>query len=76
MLRYCKLWANFGEKEFTHTQADQTLSGDQTAMGVILSQMRKAGWLMTKFDENDARKRRYHLKSPETVAKEIAEVES
>jgi len=72
MLRYCKLWSNFGEKEFTHVQADQTLSQDKTAIGVILSQIRKAGWLVTRLDENDARKRKYQLTPPETVINKIA----
>jgi hypothetical protein len=72
MLRYCKLWSNFGEKEFTHLQAAKALSENET-LGVILSGMRKAGWLTTILDENDARKRRYKLKQLEIIARELAE---
>jgi hypothetical protein len=72
MLRYCKLWSNFGEKEFTHAQVDQILSKDKTTIGVILSQMRKAGWMVAKFDKRDARKRKYRLTPPETVINKIA----
>jgi len=73
MLRYCKLWFNFGKKEFTHAQADQALAGDKTTLSVILSQIRKAGWLETRLDENDGRKRRYRLKNPVKMVGEIAE---
>jgi|SRR5271157_6650339 len=72
MQRYCKLWSEFGEKEFDRIQADRTLSGDKTALAVILSEMRKAGWLRVEFDEEDARKRKYHLTPPETVINKIA----
>lgn len=40
-------------------------------VGVILSEMRKAGWLEIRLDPNDARKRLYKLKAPEDVVKEI-----
>jgi type I restriction enzyme M protein len=70
MLRYCKLWSAFEEKEFTHWQAAKALSENET-LGVILSAVRKAGWLETKLDPNDLRKRVYTLKSPEEVVKEI-----
>jgi len=69
MLRYCKLWSAFGDKEFTRAQADQTLSEDKTAIGVILSQIRKAGWLETRLDETDARKRKYTLVHPMEMVK-------
>jgi type I restriction enzyme M protein len=73
MLRYCKLWHNFGEKEFTHAQADQALAGDKTTLSVILSQIRKAGWLETRLDENDGRKRKYRLIPPTKIINNLGE---
>ena len=73
MLRYSKLWIKFEDKEFTHAQADQTLSKDQTAIGVILSQLRKAGWLTARLDEADARKRKYQLLPPANIVSGLGE---
>ena len=71
MLRYCKLWSTFGEKEFTHEQAARVLT-ENKSLSVILSAIRKAGWLTTQLDVNDARKRKYQLNPPETIVREMA----
>jgi len=44
-------------------------------VSVILSKMRKAGWLEMRLDPNDARKRLYKLKAPDDVVREIAKGE-
>jgi len=53
--------ANFTENDF-----------DERMVSVILSEMRKAGWLEMRLDPEDARRRLSKLKSPEEVVKEIA----
>jgi type I restriction enzyme M protein len=69
---YSLLHVTFKDKEFTHEQAAKTLVIDKRIISVILSEIRKAGWLKIKLDPDDARKRLYILKSPEEVVKEIA----
>ena len=75
MQRYSVLWVKFRDKEFNHKQATETLPDNGRMVSVILSDMRKAGWLEIKLDPNDARKRLYKLKSPEEAVKEIAKGE-
>ena len=72
MQRYSLLWVKFKDKEFNHEQATKTLPDDERMVSVILSEIRKAGWLEMRLDPEDARKRLYRLKSPEEVVKEIA----
>jgi len=69
MVRYSKLWLKFKEKEFTKEQAKRVLNKD-SALAVVLSDLRKAGWLEMKMDEKDARKSIYKLKNPETTINE------
>jgi len=38
---------------------------------MVLSELRKAGWLELMIDPQDARKRIYHLKTPEDVVQSI-----
>ena len=70
MIRYSKLWIKFKDKEFTKEQAEKTLKKDN-ALAVVLSDLRKAGWLEMKMDEKDARKSLYNLKNPEKAINEI-----
>jgi len=71
MIRYSKLWLKFKDKEFTKEQADKILWGDN-ALAVVISDLRKAGWLEMKMDEKDARKSVYKLKNPqENIINEI-----
>ena len=72
MQRYSLLWVKFKDKEFNHEQATKTLPDDERMVSVILSEMRKAGWLEMRLDPEDARRRLSKLKSPEEVVKEIA----
>jgi len=72
MRRYSLLWVKFKSKEFSHEQATKALSDDERIVSVILSVLKKAGWLERRLDPEDARKRLYKLKSPEEVVKEIA----
>ena len=50
----------------------KTLPDDGRMVSVILSEMRKAGWLEVRLDPEDARKRLYKLKAPDEVVKETA----
>ena len=72
--RYSALWDAFGESSFRVDDAAKVLeekkkdSRDQ--IGVILSELRKNGWLGVEFDPDDARKRLYTLKSREKIISE------
>ena len=70
MRRYSKLWNTFQDKEFDHEQASKAL-GDDKMVSVILSDLKKAGWLEIRLHPEDSRKRIYRLKNPETAVKEI-----
>ncbi|HIE41044.1 MAG TPA: hypothetical protein EYP80_00090 [Candidatus Aenigmarchaeota archaeon] len=68
---YSKLWVKFKNKEFNHDEASKTLKEDKM-VSVILSEMKKAGWLEIKHDPTDSRRRLYKLISPKEAVKEIA----
>jgi len=63
MKRYAKLWNKFKDREFTKEKAMKVLNNDGS-IAVFLSELRKAGWVEMKMDENDARKTIYKLKDP------------
>lgn len=75
MKRYAKLWLKFKEKDFTKSDAKKILNKD-SSLPVLLSELRKAGWLEMKMSEDDARKTIYKLKNPtinfEAELKELA----
>lgn len=74
MIRYSKLWLKFKDKEFTKEKAEKVLKKDN-ALAVVLSDLRKAGWLEMKMDEKDARKSLYKLKNPQdNIINEIKEL--
>jgi len=72
--RYAKLWKERGEGKFDYDAARQTLKEkDDKTLSVILSELRKHGWLEITLDRADARKRIYQLRPPQDITKEIAE---
>ena len=72
--RYAKLWFKFKEVEFTKEQAEKFL-GNDTAIAVFLSDLRKAGWMEIKMSQEDARKTIYKLKEPtKTFMEELKEL--
>lgn len=71
MRAYSKLWTKFKNKEFNHGDASKTLNDDKM-ISIILSDLKKAGWLEVRLYPNDSRKRLYKLTSLEEALKEIA----
>ena len=64
--RYNKLWQAFKDRKFTREEAIAVLrefEDDEDTINVILSQLRKMGWLRSEPDPTDARKSVYQLKS-------------
>ena len=72
MQRYAKLWKAFKNKEFEHEQAVKVLKEkDENMVSVILSQLRRRGWLEIKLHPSDTRKRVYKLIPLEKVISEM-----
>jgi len=68
--RYKKLWSVFGEKEFTREEALEVLKEGEAKIGedalnLLLSDLRKSGFLGVQADRLDSRKKIYTLKPPE-----------
>ncbi|MBN2251879.1 MAG: SAM-dependent DNA methyltransferase [Candidatus Altiarchaeota archaeon] len=77
--KYKSLWEAYKTKDFRMDDAEKTLLGSDVdkahGAAVILSELRKAGWIVTKPDPKDARKTIYNLKSREEIIKSIFSVE-
>ena len=71
MRRYFKLRKEFHHKKFTFKEAQETLEDDSRIVSLFLSELKKAGWLITEPHPDDVRKRLYQLKYLEAIAKEI-----
>lgn len=66
-LRYATLLKKFGLNEFTLDEAIPVLAEKKEVCVVILSNLRRHGWLKLILDEYDARKKIYTLIKPEDV---------
>jgi len=69
MKHYSKLWIKLKDKQFTHKQADDLLKITNTS--IVLSRLKKYGWLELSLDPEDSRKRLYKLKKPNIAVEEI-----
>ena len=70
--RYSLLWKSFKNKEFAYDEAIKILKEKKERLvSVVLSELKKQGWLTIKLDPEDSRKRIYTLKSPEEAFNEI-----
>jgi len=63
---YSKLWIQYKDKEFVFENATKALNIPKERCSVILSELRKKGWISVDLDKKDTRKRIYNLRSPET----------
>lgn len=71
-LRYATLFEKFGLKDFSLDQSAKMLDEKKEVAAVILSKLRKHGWIELRPDEKNYRKSIYRLKEPETVMINIA----
>ena len=62
MQKYAELWNNFRGNSFFHSETTKILPENAS---VIISHLRKNGWLVVSLDPVDNRKRIYKLLSPE-----------
>jgi len=72
MERYSVLWRKFKGNEFEHDDAAKILREEKDRLvSVVLSELKKHGWLTVKLHPDDSRKRIYKLKNPEEAILEI-----
>ena len=71
--RYSVLWKECRERKFSFEEAEKVLAErDQKTLSVVLSDLKKYGWLVAELDPSTSRKRLYHLKPPQVAIEEIA----
>ncbi|MCK4235088.1 SAM-dependent DNA methyltransferase [candidate division WOR-3 bacterium] len=77
--RYTALWKEFKDKPFKFVDAQKALkvalNDDKKQVNVILSELRKAEMLKADFDEDDARKRIYRLKSKKEIISQMLKID-
>lgn len=72
MERYAMLLRKHKDNEFTFQEAMETIKeDDKIYMSMVLSELRKAGWLTIKINPDDARKRIYKLILPQEAIEKI-----
>ena len=74
--KYSVLYNEFEDKKFSREDAVKILGQDKKTVSVILSDLKKSGFLKIETDPNDARKSLYRLKPREEVIRETLSVEN
>ncbi len=73
--RYSILWGHFEENPFRYEEASELLvkenKEDWAQVPVILSELKKGGWLNVESDPSDSRKKIYRLVSREEVIRSV-----
>jgi DNA-binding MarR family transcriptional regulator len=67
MRRYALLYKKFDNKKFTLEEGREAIKEETKIMLVLMSRLRKAGWINVEFDTQDARKRFYTLRPLDQV---------
>ena len=72
MQRYAKLWLTFRENQFEYQQAKKARSEkNDKLLLVVISDLKKHGWLAVEQNPEDKRKSVYSLTSPNKAVEEI-----
>lgn len=78
--KYLTLWGKLKDTTFRMEDAQEILQKSDVdkvqGVAVVLSELRKAGWVVVESDSHDARKSIYHLKSKDDIIKSIFNVET
>jgi hypothetical protein len=73
-IRYSKIWKEKNSTEFKYDEIRDLLrEKDDRSLSVVLSELRKYGWLEATLDQSDSRKRVYKLRNPKDIVNEIAD---
>lgn len=69
--RYDLLWRDFQDKEFKTEDIERVLKkenlDDMKGIAMMVSELKKAGWLIVELDPNDSRKRIYKFKNKDEI---------
>ena len=69
------LWEKFGDRKFTFDQAKDILEDDDSRMvAVVLSELKRSGWLNISSKPDNARIKMYSFSHPETM-KEVMKIQ-
>ena len=73
--RYRVLWDKFKEEPFRVEEAEKVLEENRIenlqGINMLISELKKVGWLTIELDPKDSRKKNYRLKSKENIIKDI-----
>ena len=71
-IRYSTLWHKKKSEEFDFNEAQTLLKEkDARVLSVVLSDLRKYGWLVSSLAFQDSRKRKYRLTPPQEAVEQI-----
>lgn len=71
--RYSLLWKECKDRSFSFERAREILEEtNPKTLSVVLSDLKKYGWLAVELDPKTSRKRLYQLKPPQVAIEEIA----
>jgi len=74
MRRAKVLWSSFESRKFTFSEAEKALEGDDSRMvAVILSELKRAGWLHASADPDNPRKKLYQFTQPD-IMREVVKI--
>lgn len=72
-VRYSKIWKEKNSAEINYDEIRNLLKEkDDRSLSVVISALRKYGWLEAKLDSSDSRKRVYKLRNPNEIVNEVA----
>jgi DNA-binding HxlR family transcriptional regulator len=75
MRRAKVLWGSFKSRQFSFSEAEKALEGDDSRMiAVVLSELKRAGWLDASMDADNPRKKLYRFTHPTTM-KEVVRID-
>lgn len=63
------LWKDFQAKDFTFEQAQNALEDDSRIVNLILSQLKNFGWIDSRPDPSDSRRKIYKIIHSDIVEK-------
>jgi len=73
--RYKVIWDKFKDNPFRVEEAEKVLEDNRVesleGINMLISELKKAGWLTVELDPKDSRKRNYRLKSKEKIISDI-----
>jgi len=71
MRKYAVLWKEFGEDDFTCEDARKLIGDKEEVFNVVISDMKKSGYIKVSIDSEDKRKRLYRIISPDNMIKNL-----